>query len=140
MKLTTSCGHRFCGDCILKVWRMSRKIAAISCPICRQEVTFLRPCLSEEDRSTKTPEEVELRSRILAEARTYLQDIPEAGEEEAEETEIHDMMRRQERRLELLAEMHTHDITHDIMRRQEIRLELLAEMLRLVEIFTEYSE
>ena len=50
------------------------------------------------------------------------------------------MMRRQERRLELLAEMHTHDITHDIMRRQEIRLELLAEMLRLVEIFTEYSE
>ena len=83
MGLMTPCRHRFCGDCILEVWRKSQKIAAISCPYCRQEVTHLVPSMSEEERNTKESREEELRSRVLEEAERYkreLQDIPNTTE------------------------------------------------------------
>ena len=86
MGLMTPCRHSFCGDCILEVWRKSQKIAAISCPYCRQEVTHLVPSMSEEERNTQESREEELRSRILEEAARYkrkLQDIPKATEEES---------------------------------------------------------
>ena len=85
MGLMTPCHHSFCGDCILEVWRKSQKIAAISCPYCRQEVTHLVPSMSEEERNTKESREVEIRSRILEEAERYkrrLQDIPNTTAEE----------------------------------------------------------
>ena len=113
MGLSTSCGHKFCGDCILEVWRremwwreMWRRSsnlcwfcqrAAIStsipCPMCRQKVTDMVPYLSEEERNTEEPGEVELRSRILEEAERYqrvlysiqyLQDVPVVREEDGE--------------------------------------------------------
>ena len=93
MGLITSCGHKFCGGCILKVWRTSARScrcpiwpvhsSAVSCPMCRQKVMEMVPYLSEEERSTKEPRKVELRSRILEEAERYkreLQDIPNTTE------------------------------------------------------------
>ena len=71
MGLITPCRHRFCGDCILEVWRKNQKIAAISCPYCRQEVTHLVPSMSEEERNTEESREEELRSRVLEEAERY---------------------------------------------------------------------
>ena len=103
MGLSTSCGHKFCGDCILEVWRreMWRRCsnsclfcqrAAIStsipCPMCRQKVTDMEPYLSEEERNTKEPRRVELKSRILEEVARYqksIQDVPELGEEDGED-------------------------------------------------------
>ena len=94
MGLITPCGHKFCGDCILEVWRTSSKSccfchrpAAIPCPMCRQKVTDMEPYLSEEERTTMEPGEVELRSRILEEAERYKRaplDVPEVGEEDGE--------------------------------------------------------
>ena len=68
--LMTPCGHCFCGDCILELYRKGKKgkkeFARISCPYCRQNVTDdMKPYLSEEEWNTKEPEELELRSRIL---------------------------------------------------------------------------
>ena len=63
MGLMTPCGHRFCGDCILKWWRMSGRPCAMSCPYCRQKITDMIPYLSEEEWTTREPGEVELRSR-----------------------------------------------------------------------------
>ena len=84
--LMTSCGHNFCGDCILEVWRT--RTAAIPCPMCRQKVTDMEPYLSEEERNTKEPRRVELKSRILEEVARYqksIQDVPELGEEDGED-------------------------------------------------------
>ena len=63
MGLMTPCGHSFCGDCILKWWRMSGRPCATSCPYCRQKIADMIPYLSEEEWTTREPGEVELRSR-----------------------------------------------------------------------------
>ena len=86
MGLVTSCGHSFCGDCILEVWRMSRKSTATSCPYCRQKVTDMVPYLSEEERNTVEPREVELRSRMLEEAARFKRELQEAAEVSEEES------------------------------------------------------
>ena len=75
MGLMTSCGHRFCGDCSLEVWRTRKSASAMSCPLCRQEVRGLEPCLSEEERSTREAAAVERRTRISAEAGRYKQEV-----------------------------------------------------------------
>ena len=58
--LITQCGHKFCGECILKVlkvcrrekhWRRIGVYKAIPCPCCRQKVMDLIPYLSEEERN-----------------------------------------------------------------------------------------
>ena len=78
MGLMTSCGHRFCGDCSLEVWRTRKSASAMSCPLCRQEVRGLEPCLSEEERSTREAAAVEHRTRISAEAGRYKQEVDTA--------------------------------------------------------------
>ena len=78
MGLMTSCGHRFCGDCSLEVWRTRKSASAMSCPLCRQEVRGLEPCLSEEERSTREAAAVECRTRISAEAGRYKQEVDTA--------------------------------------------------------------
>ena len=62
--------------------------------MCRQKVTDMVPYLSEEERNSEEPGEVELRSRILEEAeryqrvlysiQQYLQDVPVVREEDGE--------------------------------------------------------
>ena len=75
----TPCGHSFCGDCILEVWRMSRTCNPISCPYCRQEVTSMKPYLSVEERNTVEPGEVELRSRMLERLWRYRASVKYVG-------------------------------------------------------------
>ena len=56
--------------------------------MCRQKVTDMEPYLSEEERNTKEPRRVELKSRILEEVARYqksIQDVPELGEEDGED-------------------------------------------------------
>ena len=79
MGLMTPCGHSFCGDCILEVWRMSRTCNPISCPYCRQEVTSMKPYLSVEERNTVEPGEVELRSRMLERLWRYRASVKYVG-------------------------------------------------------------
>ena len=71
MGLMTSCGHRFCGDCSLEVWRTRKSASAMSCPLCRQEVRGLEPCLSEEERSSRDDAVMKHRTRILAKMKKY---------------------------------------------------------------------
>ena len=97
MGLMTQCGHSFCGDCILKVWKNSDGSATISCPLCRQKVRMImimmimmmmmmimiitimimmkvgvmKPCLSEEERSSRDAVVMKHRIRILAKMKKY---------------------------------------------------------------------
>ena len=70
--LMTPCGHSFCGDCILEVYRKGKEFARISCPYCRQKVSHdMKLYLSEEEWNTKEPEELELRSKIIEDLWIY---------------------------------------------------------------------
>ncbi|XP_078263428.1 E3 ubiquitin-protein ligase RNF170-like isoform X2 [Rhinoraja longicauda] len=37
----TSCGHLFCGPCLIAYWRHGSWIGPVSCPLCRQKVSLL---------------------------------------------------------------------------------------------------
>ena len=56
---------------ISKVHRHSNGLSAMSCPYCRQRVTILLTCFSEDERNTAEPAEIETRTRILEEAGQY---------------------------------------------------------------------
>ena len=72
MGLMTQCGHSFCGDCILEVYRKGKEFVRISCPYCCQKVSDdMKLYLSEEEWNTKEPEELELRSRIIEDLWIY---------------------------------------------------------------------
>ncbi|CBY09741.1 unnamed protein product [Oikopleura dioica] len=42
-ELKTSCGHRFCKKCLIQVWESGRLFNAITCPLCRTEISTLEP-------------------------------------------------------------------------------------------------
>ena len=67
LALETSCGHVYCGACVLEVWRRGPDLQATPCPYCRQRITALLPYFSEEERSTRT----RARTRLLVEVHTY---------------------------------------------------------------------
>ncbi|XP_069794618.1 E3 ubiquitin-protein ligase RNF170-like isoform X2 [Narcine bancroftii] len=37
----TSCGHLFCGSCLIEYWRHGSWLGPVSCPLCRQKVSLL---------------------------------------------------------------------------------------------------
>ncbi|XP_041133394.1 E3 ubiquitin-protein ligase RNF170-like [Polyodon spathula] len=37
----TNCGHLFCAPCLIEYWRHGSWLGAISCPLCRQQVSIL---------------------------------------------------------------------------------------------------
>merc|ERR1719454_2638708 len=47
LALETNCGHVYCGNCILEVWRRSNALQATLCPYCRQRVTIMLPYFSQ---------------------------------------------------------------------------------------------
>jgi len=71
LALETNCGHVYCGNCILEVWRRSNALQATLCPYCRQRVTIMLPYFSQEERDTADLTEIEQRSALLAEVHTY---------------------------------------------------------------------
>ena len=71
LALETNCGHIYCGNCILEVWRRSNALQATSCPYCRQRITIILPYFSQEERDTADIAEVGSRNALLTEVHTY---------------------------------------------------------------------
>ena len=71
MQVETNCGHVYCGDCLLEVWRRSNALSALSCPYCRQRVTIILPYFSQDERDSAEPGDAEVRTRVLGELSTY---------------------------------------------------------------------
>jgi len=71
LAVETNCGHVYCGNCILEVWRQSNALQATSCPYCRQRITIILPYFSQEERDSADLGETETRSSILSEVHTY---------------------------------------------------------------------
>ena len=61
--LKTNCGHVYCGNCILEVYRHSNGLSPMLCPYCRQKVTTLVPCFNEDERNNRA--EILTGARIL---------------------------------------------------------------------------
>jgi len=52
----TNCGHTFCCTCITSYWEHGQWLAAMNCPVCRQEVRVLLSVFThEEDVSNEEP-------------------------------------------------------------------------------------
>jgi RING finger protein 170 len=43
-----SCGHWFCGDCILKYWSYSSPFYPCKCPTCSEKIVWLKPEASQD--------------------------------------------------------------------------------------------
>jgi RING finger protein 170 len=71
LALETNCGHVYCGNCILEVWRRSNALQATTCPYCRQRITIILPYFSQEERDSADVAEIETRSGLLTEVHTY---------------------------------------------------------------------
>ena len=67
----TNCGHIYCGDCILEVWRRSASLSAMPCPYCRQRITILLPYFSTDEKNTAEPSELETRTAVLSQVYNY---------------------------------------------------------------------
>ncbi|KAK1164240.1 E3 ubiquitin-protein ligase RNF170-like [Acipenser oxyrinchus oxyrinchus] len=46
----TNCGHLFCAPCLIEYWRHGSWLGAISCPLCRQQVSILCSLFHENQR------------------------------------------------------------------------------------------
>jgi len=67
----TNCGHVYCGNCLLEVWRRSSALSAIPCPYCRQRITIILPYFSDSEKTSAEPDDVETRDKIKLEVYTY---------------------------------------------------------------------
>lgn len=47
----TNCGHKFCGECLVGVWKIGSCNGPIRCPVCRQQVTIVLQCFRSRDAS-----------------------------------------------------------------------------------------
>ncbi|GIZ02721.1 e3 ubiquitin-protein ligase RNF170 [Caerostris extrusa] len=56
----TNCGHLFCAQCIITYWQHGNWIGAIHCPVCRQTVTALLQCFTNNAELTS-----EERTRLM---------------------------------------------------------------------------
>ncbi|XP_019645420.1 PREDICTED: E3 ubiquitin-protein ligase RNF170-like [Branchiostoma belcheri] len=66
----TNCGHVFCGPCILRYW--DRDTRPVKCPYCRQSVTLLMKCFSEED--LRSPDQDSVSQQVIQYNRTFLEE------------------------------------------------------------------
>jgi len=69
----TNCGHIYCGNCLLEVWRRTSQLNATLCPYCRQKITLLLTYFSTEERNTADVAEIETRNSILTNIHLYNQ-------------------------------------------------------------------
>jgi len=67
----TNCGHVYCGNCLLEVWRRSSALAATQCPYCRQRITIILPYFSDSENNSADITEVETREKIKKEVHMY---------------------------------------------------------------------
>merc|ERR1719186_2396031 len=71
LAVETNCGHVFCSNCLLEVWRRSSQLSAISCPYCRQRVTLMLPYFTQEENNAVDPVLTDYRVRLVAEMTVY---------------------------------------------------------------------
>ena len=71
LAVETNCGHIYCGNCILEVWRRTASLSPMPCPYCRQRITILLPYFSSDERNTAEPTEIETRNSVLSQLTTY---------------------------------------------------------------------
>jgi RING finger protein 170 len=65
--IETNCGHIYCANCMITYWNTGRWNGAVRCPSCRQTVTILLVCFSEDElRSTS-----EEKQRLVANINLY---------------------------------------------------------------------
>lgn len=64
----TNCGHMFCAQCLLLCWKHGNWRNGINCPVCRQQVSVLLCCFSEECEGNESKEE---KKQILNEINNY---------------------------------------------------------------------
>lgn len=67
----TNCGHVYCGNCLLEVWRRSSSFSACPCPYCRQRITIILPYFSAVEKNSADLAEIETRDKILKDVYTY---------------------------------------------------------------------
>jgi len=71
LAVETNCGHVYCGQCILEVWRRSGALQAALCPYCRQRLTLMLPYFSQEERDSADLELIDRREKTLSEVLQY---------------------------------------------------------------------
>ncbi|KAK3871470.1 hypothetical protein Pcinc_023377, partial [Petrolisthes cinctipes] len=67
----TNCGHIFCAKCFVQNWQTNFTVTPTLCPFCRQEVTLLIPCLTDNEQNTTDETEVREREHIMGEVGQY---------------------------------------------------------------------
>eukprot|EP00092_Neocalanus_flemingeri_P035788 GFUD01038968.1.p1 GENE.GFUD01038968.1~~GFUD01038968.1.p1 ORF type:complete len:249 (-),score=41.19 GFUD01038968.1:131-877(-) len=67
----TNCGHVYCGNCLLEVWRRSSSLTPSPCPYCRQSITIILPYFSDGEKNSAEPADGETCSKILTDVYTY---------------------------------------------------------------------
>jgi len=70
LAVETKCGHVFCSDCLLEVWRRSTQ-PILLCPYCRQRVTAMLPYFSDEENNTADPALADDRARLVKEMEDF---------------------------------------------------------------------
>ena len=73
LAVETNCGHVFCSNCLLEVWRRSSQLFAISCPYCRQRITLMLPYFTQEENNAVDPALAGDRRRLVKEMKGYNQ-------------------------------------------------------------------
>lgn len=71
LAVETNCGHVFCSNCLLEVWRRSSQLSAISCPYCRQKVTLMLPYFTQEENNAAVQALAHDRKGLVAEITLY---------------------------------------------------------------------
>ena len=67
----TNCGHIYCGNCILEVYRRTSSLSAMSCPYCRQRITLILTYFSDSEKNTADLSEIETRDNLVSELHQY---------------------------------------------------------------------
>ncbi|XP_028404570.1 E3 ubiquitin-protein ligase RNF170-like [Dendronephthya gigantea] len=81
--IITNCGHGFCGQCLITYWQTRFIFRAMTCPVCRQQITMLFISFDEAEiteQSTSIQNSVhQYNRRFSSQPRTimeYIQDLP----------------------------------------------------------------
>ncbi|KAK4304641.1 hypothetical protein Pmani_023409 [Petrolisthes manimaculis] len=67
----TNCGHIFCAKCFVQNWQTNFTVTPTLCPFCRQEVTLLIPCLTDNEQNTTDETEIREREHTMGEVGQY---------------------------------------------------------------------
>uniref|UniRef100_UPI00358E6682 E3 ubiquitin-protein ligase RNF170-like isoform X2 n=1 Tax=Myxine glutinosa TaxID=7769 RepID=UPI00358E6682 len=73
----TSCGHIFCGACLVTYWRTGSWLEPVRCPVCRSPVSLLIPLYEQESNTDLTDTIREYNHLMCEQPRTIMTQIRE---------------------------------------------------------------